>query len=68
MAASSIGASEKTVKKEMDAPKLMARSFHQPRAAILRRRWNSKNVLMALLLVHDHAAALKGYTGEVATQ
>jgi hypothetical protein len=62
-----MGASEKTVKKEMDAPKLMARSFHQPRAAILSRRWNSEN-LMAFLLVHDRPGAYEGYNNNVVTE
>jgi hypothetical protein len=43
--ASSIGASENTVKNAMAAPKLIARSFHHPIAATRTRRAISNSIL-----------------------
>jgi hypothetical protein len=39
-----MGASEKTVKKAIDAPKLMARSAHQPLKAALKRSQASVSI------------------------
>ena len=50
MAASSMGARENTVKKAMDAPKLMARrSAHQPSKAAFKRRQKSARSRASLL-------------------
>ena len=49
MAASSMGASENTVKKAMEAPRLMARSFHQPASATFRSRPVSENMQEPIL-------------------
>src|SRR3982751_1555873 len=45
MATSSMGARENTVKKAMDAPKLMARSAHQPSKAAFKRRQSSASIV-----------------------
>ena len=49
MAASSMGASEKTVKKAIEAPRLMARSFHQPANATFRSRHVSESMQEPIL-------------------
>src|SRR3954468_6979364 len=57
MAASSMGARENTVKKAMDAPKLMARSAHQPSKAAFRRRQNSESIVGLVACLPDRLAS-----------
>src|SRR4051812_8475720 len=57
MAASSMGAREKTVKKAMDAPKLMARSAHQPSKAAFSRRQNSASIVGLVACLPDRLAS-----------
>jgi hypothetical protein len=63
MAVKRIGARQKTVKKEMDPPMLMARPFRQPEAASLTRRRDSETTPKLLLVIKGTKPTLYSLNG-----